>query len=278
MSSNIIKSVQSRQATFAGDEPVAFTIYYIGPAGATPNLTQDGSGNYSFFKTGTTLDTGIATNGIIAEASEGATIGAFADAVNASSFFQCVIRDAIRAQDTTDIKVSQYTAAAESTPGGGWDFVWDVSALKEAAVCIGPEGEPVTYGPAASRISSADNIRPRNPADATPALISVPSQDLENGEFRQPSQARITRVAGTIGGSGGTGTHTYSIYSCTQAADTLLYTSTAKTDDTAFEDTFIDNEIVSAIGARLVVVAATTGTMDAVTLQAFGHWGEPGVI
>ena len=132
---DITKSVQTRIATYTGDEPIAFSVYYIGGvAGATPNMTQDASGNYSFFKTGTTLDTGIATNGIIAESSEGATIGAFADAVNASSFFRCVIRDATRAMDTTDVKVSQFTAAAETVPGGGWDFVWDVSALQLTAL------------------------------------------------------------------------------------------------------------------------------------------------
>lgn len=274
-----IRQSVNRQITLATDVSIALRIWYRGEGVATIDVGASSvgaaSGDMTFLIGGVAdvrvnPDSGV-DPGSIDESAEATTIGAMADLINANSdtsFWFAALVDSLRASDSTDT-LAINTGAVDSQ--NGVKVFWDSSAILRGMVCIGAEALGDDFGPAWARVSSQAGLSARDPGTTTAALTNVATENVDN-EVRLDTASRLKRILATIGIAGAP---TIGIYSCTQFADTLLQTI-AFTEDTEEDHTFGDNEIISDLGARIVV--ATVDAVDAWDITLAGFWGEPGEI
>ncbi len=266
-----IEKYQKRQATLAGDEPVAFRVAYLGAGAATITIA---AGAYTF-QVGGANDVSVnptgATPGVIG-AAEATSVGAVVDLINADTDgkWKAWLVDSRRADLDTNIKALGATAVTAI----GTDVVWDVSAAKAGILCIGSEAEPSAFGNAASRCNAATSSAATQPHITGTTLPLIPTRS-PNAEKRYNRVSRIRRIivnAGTDDAS----TSTVKVYRSTQSADVLLVALTPVADATDTIFTFGGNlALVSEPGERLVVAVESTH-MDALTMTVEGDFGFAG--
>lgn len=265
------------------DKSIALRLSYEGPGIASVTNTVGAGPTTSFaFVVDGAADTSVNTSGAAAgtiASSEVANIGAFADLVNAETdgYWKCILVESIRSMSEISIGAKSSTVVGKA----GLDFNWDISELDRIPACIGPEIEPVTFGDAEDRISSAQNFPgsvSNNVPERTSTLPSIPFDgEMNEIHVRPDSWARLERVTVTAG-NGVTADPALNIYESSQDEDTLLL-AIPLVEDTEYDQIFRDNQVVinQNTGRRLVIVITGTN-FDAANMILRGSWGDRGEI
>lgn len=274
---------QKPQTTFAGDEATAINITYIGTG---VGVIDAGGVNTIIFtdsESGATLPTdGTTAAGTLdADVATVADIGLLNDVINASSGFKSTIVAALRADDWDDELLD--TTPITVNPGEDLDVKWDsadhVAGTTHVKACLGPEADEDRSG--AARLSTENGLKRPEPDSAS--LI-----EIFDREHRPLSMANLDRLTYSVGDDGTDGTITgqVEVYRSTQAADTLVHTTTIGSD-TADADTFslvatheFSPPVMSKHGERLVIVfkpvVSAGDAIDQVQLNVEGGHGPAG--
>ena len=274
---SVIETVLPRMATQTGDEPTALRVWNTNNAGA---YTLEWDDSKFIFKKDAALDTLVnpdsgTTAGEITDA-EAATIGAFADLVNANSstsFWHAAIVDSLRAYDTTDIDTLAETAVTRD----GVDLKWDVSELNIYVLCMGQEGLTLAVGgEAPARQSTVNDNAGREPSASPTSLPALLTSEAADNVLRPARVGRLSKITSNLTSAG---TILLSVYDASQSADgDPIQTRVQTTSATEQTWTFGANELVSSCGRRLVIAATGSGAtaLSAGTLQLLGTVGAPG--